>query len=140
MIKITVKFTYRQRFLLHKNYLNVHFHYLEIRLHGLDKPNEGRIEVYFEGAWGTVCDDIWDENIMNGKVACQQLGYSDVSLIFNSSHTPSGNIPNNLDNVDCIGNENKLFECRHVRGQDSDCDSSEDVGIKCKTGTVKCQI
>ena len=34
----------------------------------------GRIEVCKEGAWGTVCDDYFDE--VAAGVACRQLGYS----------------------------------------------------------------
>ena len=104
----------------------------EIRLRGRDKASEGRIEVYFGGAWGTVCDDNWHDNMMNGKIACMQLGYINVSNVFDQSL--SGVFPNSLDDVDCVGNERNLFECRHTAAQDSDCDNSQDVGVICKTG------
>lgn len=40
--------------------------------------NEGRLEVYCNEEWGTVCDDTFSS--LSATTACRQLGYNSVSL------------------------------------------------------------
>lgn len=47
---------------------------IQLRLAGdKRKHNEGRVEVFYNAAWGTVCDD--DFNIHAAQVVCRELGY-----------------------------------------------------------------
>jgi len=49
---------------------------------GSEQRREGRLEVYHDGRWGTVCDDFFDD--VDASVACYSLGFESVNL---SLHT-----------------------------------------------------
>jgi len=44
-----------------------------VRLAGNSQPNAGRLEVYYNGTWGTVCSNDFDNK--DAQVACRMLGY-----------------------------------------------------------------
>lgn len=44
----------------------------DVRLQGGDNEDEGRVEVCFNGRWGTVCDDFW--GLEEARVACKMAG------------------------------------------------------------------
>ena len=52
----------------------------ELRLGGsLTNLRRGRVEMCYEGQWGTICDDLWGTN--DAKVACRQLGFSSYGIL-----------------------------------------------------------
>uniref|UniRef100_A0A7M4FC73 Lysyl oxidase homolog n=1 Tax=Crocodylus porosus TaxID=8502 RepID=A0A7M4FC73_CROPO len=103
---------------------------IQLRLAGQKrKHNEGRVEVFYNGEWGTVCDD--DFSIHSAHVVCRELGYVEaVSWLPGSKHGKGeGKIW--LDNVHCTGRETTLAECNSNGWGVTDCKHTEDVGVIC---------
>lgn len=103
---------------------------VSLRLSGEKRKHyEGRVEVYYGGAWGTVCDDDFDINAAH--VVCRQLGYLGAVSWFPSAKYGKGEGPILLDNVHCTGREASISDCNSNGFGVSDCKHSEDVGVVC---------
>uniref|UniRef100_A0A8C5R2Y6 SRCR domain-containing protein n=1 Tax=Leptobrachium leishanense TaxID=445787 RepID=A0A8C5R2Y6_9ANUR len=98
-----------------------------LRLAGGEHACAGRVEIYYEGEWGAVCDDGWSR--VNTDVVCRQAGcgFTVLSLV---SYGP-GNGTVLLDDVSCNGNERALWQCMHRGWYIHDCGPLEHVGVKC---------
>ena len=101
-----------------------------VRLVDGRSSNEGRIEVYYNNEWGTVCDDFWDVN--DAKVVCRQLGFPvEGARAYTNAHFGEGTGNILLDDVQCTGSESALSECPHSGWGIAFCEHSEDAGVVC---------
>ena len=91
------------------------------------------MEVYHNGAWGTVCDDDWDINDAN--VVCRQLGYTSATAASEGAAFGEGSGPIHYDNVACTGTEARLADCSHLGIGIHNCGHSEDAGVVCYTAS-----
>lgn len=93
--------------------------------------NYGRVEVYYNGRWGTVCDDFWD--IDDAHVVCRQLGFLSAAAANLSAAYGQGSGPIWMDNVSCDGGEASIFDCPHPGWEIENCGHGEDASVVCNT-------
>ena len=107
-----------------------------MQLVGGSAPHEGRLEVYDNGTWGTVCDEGWD--LQDATVVCRELGYFSASSALGSARFGLGSGPILYNELSCIGNEKHISECvRHSTGVPN-CGHSQDAGVVCE-GQLVCR-
>nr|XP_046271662.1 uncharacterized protein LOC124073462 isoform X2 [Scatophagus argus] len=103
---------------------------VQIRLVGSGSARcSGRVEIYYSGAWGTVCDDNWDLN--DAMVVCRQLNCGSALRALQSAHFGEGSGEIWLDDVGCSGSETSLSACNHREFGKHDCGHGEDAGVVC---------
>uniref|UniRef100_A0A8C6SCG9 Uncharacterized protein n=1 Tax=Neogobius melanostomus TaxID=47308 RepID=A0A8C6SCG9_9GOBI len=110
----------------------------QIRLVGPGSSRcSGRVEVYYNSQWGTVCDDGW--GMPDAQVVCRQLDCGTVIEELKTFGQGTGKIW--LDDVGCSGSESSLTRCGHGGFGSHDCSHSEDAGVVCSGCTLPlCEI
>ena len=100
-----------------------------LRLVGGSTCSEGRVEVFHDNIWGTVCDDSWDIN--DARVICRELGYRDAISSPRYARFGAGRGKIWLDDVNCQGNEASIVDCGHSGWGNNDCRHYEDASVVC---------
>ena len=112
------------------NFKSLYFITVAIRLVGGSTYNEGRVEVNYNGEWGTVCDDGWDDT--DAGVVCRQLGFGSSGISFGSAYFGQGSGPILLDDVSCNGSEPIITSCGHLGiNVTRSCSQVQDAGVRC---------
>ncbi|VDI10691.1 deleted in malignant brain tumors 1 protein [Mytilus galloprovincialis] len=89
--------------------------------------NAGRLDFFYNGEWGTVCDNHFDN--IDATVACRQLGYCS-GIIYPADRIRDGHGAIWLNDVNCTGSESKLLHCAY-NADSTRCRHYDDVGIHC---------
>ena len=101
-----------------------------MRLVGGNSHNEGVVEVYYNGRWGSVCYYGWDEHDSN--IVCKQLGFNSGESVYFGTRHGSDIL---LDDIVCSSNDTILASCSHYGiGIKVTCDRHSwytVAGVKC---------
>ena len=92
----------------------------------------GRVEIYINGQWGTVCDDSWSYS--DAQVVCKQLGYQNYLYYYSNAAFGAGTGPIWLSNLGCGGYERSLLDCSHSGIGIHHCSHYEDASVVCYNG------
>eukprot|EP00057_Strongylocentrotus_purpuratus_P018677 XP_011673151.1 PREDICTED: scavenger receptor cysteine-rich domain superfamily protein-like [Strongylocentrotus purpuratus] len=99
----------------------------DLRLvNGLDYT-EGRLEIFHDNQWGSICDTNWFGD--DATVACRQMGLGNVKYAYQDYGQGQG--PVHLDDVECSGTEMYITTCQKGDWGVNNCGHDSDVGMSC---------
>ena len=105
---------------------------LPLRLVNGTSPLEGRVEVFYNNQWGTVCGQ--GANYYVARVICWQLGYADALSLKKHSEFGEGAGPVWIK-PSCYGDETSLKQCRVGASLAIHCEKrfghTRDLGVVC---------
>ncbi|XP_071605732.1 putative DMBT1-like protein [Heliangelus exortis] len=106
----------------------------KLRLVSGEDQCSGRVEVFHDGKWGTVCDDNFATE--SGNVVCKQLGCGEVVSVLDEAYFGPGTDDILLSNVQCKGTESQLWDCENDGWSKHECVHDEDVSVICSESSM----
>lgn len=101
-------------------------------------PSSGRVEVLYNGTWGTICDNSWD--LQDADAVCHQLEYDGALRAVRNAAFGQGTGQIWLNDLKCRGNETSISHCTLGWGVHN-CRHNDDAGVVCRpAGKVSIQL
>ncbi|XP_055954812.1 CD5 antigen-like, partial [Patella vulgata] len=112
---------------------------VEYRLVGGSGPHEGRVEVFFNNEWGTICDNMW--STIDAEVVCNGRGFSRIGAEPKmGAFFGQGQGPIWLSDVACEGGEASISECTHSGWRRHNCTHANHASVICKYGPTELML
>ncbi len=90
----------------------------------------GRVEVLYNGVWGTVCDNGWD--LTDAAAVCREIGCGDVIEAKSAAHFGQGSGPVWISDLQCSDTDSRLRDCKSSGWGRGSCGHEKDAGVICK--------
>ncbi len=103
---------------------------VSVRLVNSNNPCAGRVEVYNDGRWGTVCGR-WQWDITDAAVVCRELDCGTAVKPTYNAHFGQGSGPISMAYVKCSGSETALKDCSSDHRYIQLCKHDHDAGVVC---------
>ena len=115
-------------------YVQISLLYTAVRLvGGRNVSSQGRVELFYNGTWGTVCGYRW--KLRDANVVCHQLGFEGAQSAYIQTVFGRGKGNSWYYDLRCIGNESSLTDCGQRVWYSSSCGHSNVADVVCRTGT-----
>ena len=108
---------------------------MPVRLQGpLSRNGTGRVEIFYNGQWGTICGVFWD--LDQARVICRELGFKYAVRALKRGEVPIGTGKIWLATLSCSGSENNISRCHKDWttsrwGRSLRCHHYYDAGVEC---------
>ena len=106
---------------------------IPVRLVNGSESSEGRVEVYYKGNWGSICDDTFDDK--DATVVCRSLGYLNGTTEGNKAPKWFGQgLRYAIYGIHCKGYERSIYQCDITRyhGGCGGENGNEHSGVQCQ--------
>uniref|UniRef100_A0A673MM96 SRCR domain-containing protein n=1 Tax=Sinocyclocheilus rhinocerous TaxID=307959 RepID=A0A673MM96_9TELE len=89
----------------------------------------GRVEMYFGGRWGSVCDAAFD--LQDAEVVCRELDCGAPAQVLGAAAFGKGDAQIGSKEIQCRGDESHIRRCPSSNSHKINCTHENDVGLIC---------
>ncbi|XP_069486856.1 neurotrypsin [Ambystoma mexicanum] len=93
------------------------------------ESGDGTVEVYLNGAWGTICSSQWDDS--DASVICRQLELGEKGTAKKIHLSGGGRMPVYWTDVRCQGNEDNILQCEKDIWPGGACPQNTAAAVAC---------